>query len=104
MTIEAIDSAIYVRCGSGDGDVIEFDRAPDDDMVRLSLWFDITSPVGRFVDEKFGSDGEGMNFISLHRAEALALGHMLVDMASRQLDGPPRMVFDGENFKPVITP
>ena len=89
MTIEAQGSAIYVRCGSGDGDVIEFDRAPEDDMVSVSLWFDVTSPIVRFVDEKYGEETGGIPFISLHHREALALGHMLIAMASRQLEGPP---------------
>lgn len=80
MTIQTEGTTIYVRCASGDGDVIEIDRAPDDDMISLSLWFDATSPVGVFVQEKYGPCGD-FPFISLPRAEALALGHLLIDMA-----------------------
>jgi hypothetical protein len=83
MTIQAEGNTLYVRCGSGDGDVIEIHRAPDDDMISISLWFDVTSPIGVFVEEKYGPIVEDIPFISLPRAEALALGHMLIDMATR---------------------
>ena len=104
MTIEAIDSAIYVRCGSGDGDVIEFDRAQGDDMIRMSLWFDVTSPIGSFVDEEYGEEIGGIPFISLHPAEALALGHMLVDMAQRQMLSETRPRMWPINSPPIIIP
>jgi hypothetical protein len=81
MTIQTEGTTIYVRCASGDGDVIEIHRAPDDDTISISLWFDATSPLGVFVKEKYGPIVEDIPFIGLPRAEALALGHLLIDMA-----------------------
>ena len=94
MTIEAQGNVIFVRCGSGDGNVIEIERPPGDDNIGFSLWFDATSPIGAFVDERFGNsqmcDVDGTPFLSLPRAEVLALGHMLVDLARHMPSDHPQ--------------
>lgn len=80
MTIEAQGRhALWLRCGSGQGDVIEMQ---------------IDANTGNLLIDAYRPEGEAAECsLVIPPTEALALGHMLINMASRQLDGPQAGLF-----------
>lgn len=68
----------YVRCTSGDEDVIVFDVRPDHTTVLLH-----PCPDGGLADHPEAQAGIPLAMIP--HAEAIALGHMLVAIASAKL-------------------
>ena len=82
MTIEAQDRhALWLRCATGTGDV---------------LLIQIDAETGNLLIDAYRPEGDTAECtLTIPPAEALALGHMLVAMAQRQLQPPPRMIFPG---------
>lgn len=89
MTIEAQDRhALWLRCATGTGDVI---------------LMQIDAETGNLLIDAYHPDAdEAECALTIPPAEALALGHMLVAMAQRQLQAPQRMIFpiDDESEAP----
>ena len=80
MTIEAQDNhTLWIRCGSGTGDVIGIQVDPN---------------TGNLMIDAYHPESDTAECaLTIPAAEALALGHMLVAMAGRQLTSPARLVF-----------
>lgn len=75
MTIEAQDEhTIWLRCGSGMGDVIGMQVCPNSGNLMIECW-----------DGDPNSVDEPQCSLVIPPAEALALGQMLLSMATRQL-------------------
>ena len=75
MTIESQGNhALWLRCGSGQGDVIEMQ---------------IDANTGNLlIDAYHPQSNEAEAALVIPPAEALALGHMLINMAQRQMQAP----------------
>ena len=79
MTIQTEGTTVYLRCTSGEEDVIIIDTT-DAGNVHFSLAPD---PDGLFGDIPQGD--ESLPLIVIPAAEALAIGQILIAMATRQL-------------------
>lgn len=79
MTIEVSGKTIYVRCSSGDPDVLAIET--DGTNVRVSLHPYPNGFIGSALDQEDLDDS--IPILIIDRTEALALGHMLIDMACR---------------------
>ena len=89
MTIEAQSHyALWLRCATGTGDVLLFQIDPNTGNM--------------LIDAYHPESDEAECTLTIPPSEALALGHMLIDMAGRQLTAPARLVFPA-NFGGIDT-
>lgn len=83
MTIEAQGQTIFVRCNSPENDVMVVE--PSGTGVRIALLPDPNGFIGSALEPE--DMCPPIPLVVVDRAEALALGHMLIDMASRIAPG-----------------
>ena len=89
MTIEAQGRhALWLRCATGTGDVLLIQIDPNTGNM--------------LIDAYHPESDEAECTLTIPPSEALALGHMLIDMAGRQLTAPARLVFPA-NFGGIDT-
>lgn len=84
MTIEAQDrNALWLRCATGTGDV---------------MLIQIEADSGNFLIDAYRPESDHSEAgLVLPPAEALALGHMLINMAERQMQPQRMMAFPGSS-------
>ena len=91
MTIEAQDrNALWLRCATGTGDVL---------LIQIDA-----NTGNLLIDAYHPESDEAECALTIPPAEVLALGHMLVDMAQRQMLSETRPRMWPINSPPIIIP
>ena len=85
MTIQTEGSTIYVRCTTAAEDVLIID-ALENEHISFSI---SPAPDGFIGIQLTRADQHPIPFLEIPTAEALALGHLLINLAQRHMDAQP---------------